>query len=286
MHRFRTAHSVWLAIAFLAFPLLGCQPGDDASPSAGEIANRFDFLRTRQLLVRIDTMTGQVSYVHVSGDGGFVPLGGRPNLEGRPEHYGRFVLYTLSQARGGGAREEPNRLLRIDRATGYGWIADVLDGATWAPIAEPDGALPGQDTPFVSPGSSGAAKPAASTTQATPAEPDTKEEIAVISSDALAGKPEEVDDYVAVVTEALNKEGLTVEMKVWAVSQLGQMDPAQAVPPLIEALESEHPEVVVAAIKSLQQVGSASTIPKILKLRQHPDPRVRETVDSVVKEVR
>jgi len=56
------------------------------------------------------------------------------------------------------------------------------------------------------------------------------------------------------------------------------------VPPLVDALDSEHPEVVVAAIGSLSQIGAVNTIPKMLALKQHSDPRVRAAVEEVVVE--
>ena len=55
-----------------------------------------------------------------------------------------------------------------------------------------------------------------------------------------------------------------------------------ALPPLLKALETQQPAVVVAAIESLRKLGRPRTIPKILALADHPDPRVRAAVQAVV----
>ena len=76
--------------------------------------------------------------------------------------------------------------------------------------------------------------------------------------------------------EALQKKGLAIEIRVWAAKQLSVFDPEVAVPPLREALKDDQPEIVVAAIGSLQQLGDPTTIPAIQTLRTHSDPSIQK----------
>jgi hypothetical protein len=80
MLRMRTAHYAWLALAGPCLSIVGCQPGRDAVGSKADVARRYEFTRVRQLLVRIDSQTGQVAFAHVSGDGGCALLGGHPQF--------------------------------------------------------------------------------------------------------------------------------------------------------------------------------------------------------------
>jgi hypothetical protein len=293
MHFIASARSGWVLIALCAALSFGCQPAGDPHDADKDPRPRFSFIRAKQLIVRLDTQTGHIWFAHESGDGGFSSLGSTPDPEGRPTKSDRFAVFALNSGRGGGARGgAPPSLLRIDRATGFSWTVEVLDGAEWVAIAEPAGRVPTTPTNATRPFSSSTAgtqspdTPEAGPSPGTKKHADDIETLHVVPRDVLANAPGTEEDNIKVVIQALEKEGLPVQIKVWAASQLGEMDPAQAVPPLLDALQSEHPEVVIAAIVSLQKTGVASTIPKILKLQQHPDPRVRATVEKVVKQVR
>ncbi len=98
--------------------------------------------------------------------------------------------------------------------------------------------------------------------------------------------PQDAARDVAIVISALKKEELPTNMRVWAVRQLGEFDPSLAKPPLVAALRDSNPEVVEAAIRTLGRLGDASTLPDILKLKQHPDPRVQAAVQEVAVQVR
>ncbi|MCH2184939.1 HEAT repeat domain-containing protein, partial [Myxococcota bacterium] len=91
--------------------------------------------------------------------------------------------------------------------------------------------------------------------------------------DASSGTDEE---KLQVVVEAMQKKDLAIEIRVWAAKQLSVFNPEEAVPPLREALKDDRPELVVAAIGSLKQLGDATTIPAIQMLRTHSDPSVQK----------
>ncbi len=260
----RTRLVAGLACLFLA--TAGCgqapSPAEDEPAQAESELRRFQFVRATKLLIRLDTRLGLVWKVAANGDGGWNMLGATPDDDGEPVWNGRYGLFALKSGAAGGAPQ----LLRVDRGNGRAWLARAQDGARWTPIQE---------------GSSPAAPaPTAPSDDATAS--DGPVSLLVIPKETVAASPGEESEKVAVVVQALEKEGLALEIKVWAAKQLAVFSPDAAVPPLLQALNSEHPEVVVAAIHSLKEVGRASTIPKILALAEHPDPSVREAVQTVV----
>ena len=189
-------------------------------------------------------------------------LGATPDDGDEPNWNGRYALFSLKPSAFGG----PPRLLRGDRATGRSWMALAEDGSRWSPISEGHPAEDAQKSPAAD-GSAGVREPV---------------ELEVLSKEVIKNAPGEEAEKIAVVLQALEKDGLAVELKVWAVRQLAVFSPEAALPPLIDSLGNEHPEVVVAAIHSLDQLGRPKAIPKILALSQHPDPRVRAAVNEVV----
>ncbi|MDG2333057.1 MAG: HEAT repeat domain-containing protein [Myxococcota bacterium] len=257
-----------LLLALLA--ITGC--GEAGSPSGNTAADyeerRFQFVRAGTLILRVDTQLGVVWVVEETGDGGWVMLGATPDDDDEPNWNGRYALFSLKPAKLGG----PARLLRSDRATGRSWLALAEEGSRWSIIEEGGGRN--------SKGGGSQAQPAPRA--ATGA---TQTSLPVVSKEIIEASPGENAEKFQVVVEALEKEGLPVEIKVWAASQLAVFPPDEAIPPLLDALKSEHSEVVIAAIHSLKSIGRPSTIPKILALSDHPDPKVQSAVQSVVVSV-
>ena len=250
--------------------LSGCQPAPAPSSAAGPEAaagdaERFQCVRARKLILRIDSSVGTVWLVDENGDGGWTMLGATPDDDDLPTTNGRYGLFALNK---GGIAGGPTMLLREDRANGRSWIAPAREGNKWAPIREGQARAP-------EPAADGQAASADGQPVA----------LQVVSREVIEASPGNESEKVAVVVQALQKEGLAVEIKVWADSQLSVFSPEAAVPPLLDALSSEHPEVVVAAIESLRTIGQGSTIPKILALSSHPDSRVRAAVDRVIDPV-
>jgi len=256
-----------LALAWLA---LACQPGGGTT-NAGDGDQkmaRFSFVRGKNQLLRLDSTDGRVWAVPESGDGGWIELTGTPDPAGEPNTPGRYRLFSIVDR----MNIAPNQLLRVDRTTGRSWLREVPDGSSWIEIdsasesAKDEAPLP--PAPQAEPQAQ--ARPA-------PAHPDPERaKLPVVSRavfDASAGTEEE---KIQVVVEALQKQGLAVEIRVWAAKQLSVFDPEVAVPPLREALKNDQPEIVVAAIGSLQQLGDPTTIPAIQALRTHSDPSVQK----------
>ena len=230
------------------------------SEDPSEDQRRFQFVRASKLILRLDTRLGVVWKVAENGDGGWGMLGATPDDGDEANWNGRYGLFALKSGVMGG----PPQLLRVDRATGRSWLALAQDGSRWTPIQE---------------GSN-------SESEAVPGEASAAQEgpisLRVAPKETIESLPGGEEEKVVVVVQALEKEGLAVEIKVWGARQLAVFSHEAAVPPLLNALKSEHPEVVVAAILSLKEIGRPSTIPKILALSQHPDPSVRAAVQEVV----
>lgn len=276
-----TRTAVVLLAASLSAAALGCGPSGPqeggSSPDIEAPKERFQFTRASAAIVRLDSSTGQMWFVPLGGQGGWMPLGDRPDPAGHPEVNGRYRVYSLEiRQRGMGMEEPSTRMLRLDGDTGRTWTIELLDGAAWVAIEEPvgeEGPAPLTASP----------EPAA---RVTIEEPVTADALGVISSELLASDDAAAAEFAHNLVQALEKDGMPAEVQAWSARQLGQFPREIAVPPLLEALESEHPVVVVAAIHALKETGDPSTIPMIQRLQDHPDPSVRAAVREVVVEVR
>ncbi len=275
-----------LVMALVGALLAGCGPQSTA-PSAGNGGGpeRFVFVRARLGLVRVDTSTGQVWTVPVNGDGGWEPRGAAPDLGDEPARNGRFQVMNVPPPRsnrlGAGADSPP--LMRVDRATGRTWLLESEAAMSWmavgesgqAPVAEPVAPTP-QPTPTPRP-----AQPQAGTTGG-----DVPEAAyPILTGDQLGTTPDEKKKTLETLRTARTKTELPVKMRVWAVRQLGEVDPELAVPELLDSLSDGDPVIVAEAVRQLGRIGRGSTIPEILKLKDHPDAGVREAVSEVVVEV-
>jgi hypothetical protein len=235
----------------------------------------FEFIRGEAHMARIDTATGQVSTVASNGDGGWNPIGLAPSDAGKPSRPGRYGLLRLKPERSMGRAGRATMLepvIRIDRATGRAWRGELTQFTHWREFGS-DAAAPAPPPEEPAPVATSASK--------RQQEPQLK----VLSKKTLDEAGGLSKDDVAVFIEAINKPGLDSEVRVWATLQLGAVDPDLSVPPLLQALESDDPRIVAAAVQALAQTGVASVVPQILELESHPDPSVRAAVASAVKRV-
>lgn len=259
----------------------GCQPRNQAVIDPAAIPNeeprRYQFTRGASLLLRTDTRTGAVWISEVRSENGWQAIGSAPDDGGNPLYNNRFGVFSFKTAGISlGGSPQAVVLMRVDRANGRAWLADPDPASEWVLIpggGSPKATASGEEDP---------APPPATSPGSAIVEPEV---LPVLDRETLALTNEDESAQVAVVVEALNKPGLPVKLKVWAASQLSVFDPDLAIPPLINALGNEEPEVVVAAIDSLKRMGRPKTIPKILALQSHPDPRVRQAVSRAVMPV-
>jgi len=264
----------------------GCGPREPMDGGAGPDrgGDRFAFIRNASHILRTDTATGQVWVVPMSGDGGWEKLAPSRSAAGRPQRNERYALYFLDRPRQD--RSKFAKLLLVDRATGRTWVGESSLDSEWLQVAESAGsplgdereeAEPAEPVPYETSSAPGGAE-----SPQNPDEPD----LQLIPAIRFGATAEEQNANIGVVMEALYKEGLPVEIKVWGARQLGLLLPEVAVPRLIEALDHQHPQVVVAAIDSLQQIGDPATIPRIFALQNHTDPAVRDAAQAALTAVR
>jgi hypothetical protein len=282
---------VLIIVSAASSGLIACDTGgeDGETGTTASEPERFNFVRTRESIVRLDTATGQVWLVAMNGDGGWQSYGQPPAADGRADKNGRYAVNTVGRS-GSRSEKASQSLLLMDRASGRAWLAPAAPGAHWLMIS---GATPSGST---APASRAASATKTHETPQRPGMPQTaaapgaasgpKAQLNVIPKEAFGKTPEEAARDADVIIRALQKEGMPVEVQVWAAKQLGVFDKELAVKPLLQALHSDHPEVVVAAIGALGQISAPETIPKILALQSHADPRVRAAVEEIVVEVR
>ncbi len=279
-------------VAIMIAGPLGC---DSSSPrGSGKGASetdhdgtggRFYFTRTSRHILRLDSANGKVWLVPLSGDGGWVRLGSTPSPAGKPDYDQRYGLFMLDKGKAGFAT-----LLRIDKATGRAWVGDSTDSGEWLEVDDlEDPPLEGASGAEAEP-AAGTASPSTTGQMAPPVskkpQDPTGSELEIIPAERFGATVEEQNANITVIMEALYKEGLPVEIKVWGAQQLAVLLPEVAVPVLLKTLDHESPEVVVAAIASLQTIGDPATIPRIIAMQNHPDARVREAAQAVIVQSR
>ena len=269
-------------VVTIAVSLVACDGSrGGAAGGSAEPGPRYRFTRTAQSLVRLDSASGQVWLAALSGDGGWAALGAAPSPGSVKNHDGRYTINSIPGRRRPGIRQASAQILRSDRATGRTWMAEERADAEWVLIDEP-----GQEnvagTPVAEPPSEPPSRVSAPTDKPKRLE---DYELPEVPMDKVEATPERTASNVETFTRTLNKPGLPPKMKAWAALQLGRYDPELSVPPLLEALDSEHPEVVVAAIRALRNTGDPTTIPRILELERHPDERVRAAVRENVTDL-
>jgi hypothetical protein len=270
----RAAFSLGVAAAIA---LLGCEPGQQAADSNRQV---YKIVGSEDSIVRLDTRNGEVWRTPISGDGGWQPFAEGRSDSGLPERIGRYTLLRR-QAPGGqqsrGAKRATQFVL-LDGDTGRTWLASGGEKAVWALIADPTSHGDGD----------GAPAPAASAESAPMIAPPTR--AAAMHAPVAEGKVDlPRDRAVADVegfTKSMGNDALPLEIRLWTIAQLGRYPADLSVDPLLQALENDDPEIVAAAIDALAKVGDPSTIPQILKLARHPDPRVQAAVNRTVGETR
>lgn len=254
--------------------VVACQPGGGGDSGAAYMQEkRFTFVRGKNQLIRIDSATGRVWVAPESGDGGWIELKPAPSPDGKPETPGRYGLFSIVDR----LNIAPNQLLRVDRSTGRSWLRETPSGRTWNAIG--DAGNSSEEEAPVPPAPQIPSRPAAA--RPSPAAPRA-EPLPVVSRAVLNASSGNDEQKLKVVVEALKKPGLAVEIRVWAAKQLAVFDPEVAVPPLKAALNDDQPEIIVAAIGSLSQLGDPTTIPSIQALQNHPNPAVQSAAKAAL----
>ncbi len=102
----------------------------NASPDSG--ATRFDVLRLRSELVRVDTRTGQIWLTPLDGAGGWVAVGSPASPEEASED-GRFAVKAVAPTRAPrfGEAPPPPELIRMDLEGGGVWTMLAARGSEW-----------------------------------------------------------------------------------------------------------------------------------------------------------
>ncbi len=273
-----------LALALLAGLLAGCGPQPTApAADASDGSERFVFLRARMGLARVDTSTGQVWTVPVNGDGGWKPIGAAPDLAGEPARNGRFQAMNVPPPRNAtrlGAQSSGPVLMRVDRATGRAWLLESEIATSWTAVGESGQAPVPEPAAPVSPPPAAPPKTPAAADSGSP-----EAAYPILTGEQLGTTPDEKQKTLETLRTARSKSELPLKMRIWAVRQLGELDPELAVPELLAVLGDPDPALVAEAVRQLGRIGRASTLPEILKLQDHPDAGVRAAVSEVVVEV-
>ncbi len=110
------------------------------------------------------------------------------------------------------------------------------------------------------------------------------------SDEAHAGPSAMQPDYsheeMARVMGGAASSDMPVEMRAFAVSQLGTLDPEVALAQIVQALSDREPVVVLAAIEALPQTDDEAALEALAELASHSDPRVESAARSKLASLR
>jgi hypothetical protein len=294
-----------VAAALLALGTLACgdEHGDGEQCKAchgghggGSGAERFEFGRARMGMFRTDSQTGRVWLMPLNGDGGWIERGTAPDLAGLAARNGRFEVLSIGPLRepvGRGAQSDKAVLVRFDLSTGRTWLLASEEAQTWTLATE---STPPLDLPPAPGEDGGASSTTAGDAEASSSSPGSDQSAAasealdessskaypILTGDQLGVTPEEKQESLDTLHNALTKEGLPRKMRLWAVRQLGELDPDLSVPELIVVLDDEDPVIVAEAVRQLGRSNRSSALAPVLKLRNHPDAGVRAAVAETV----
>jgi hypothetical protein len=67
-----------------------------------------------------------------------------------------------------------------------------------------------------------------------------------------------------------------------AAAQLDLAEPEDALEPLLDALDDSEPEVVIAALRTIEMLGDAAVIPRLRPYQRHSERIVRVAVASAI----
>ena len=233
--------------------LTACEPGGS---DGGDSVPRFEVHAVQTSggpsIVRFDTATGALQRAPLVGARNWTVLGEAVVATGAPGRFGfNFVAAKSIQL----------TFIRVDTETGDVWRMAFPRERKWVALRSPDQRSP-------------APEPRAN--KRSEARPAVVPAPAEGASTTAAPKPKagrSASDIPAYV-QGLESEHIPVEMRAWAVEQLGNVESNEAVAPLLGALEYEDPIIVRSAIRALARHDDARVKPAIKKMTQHEVPEI------------
>ena len=210
------------------------------------------------VLVRFDSATGALSQAPLVGSQRWQPIGDSVRGTGGDSRPGR---YTFDYAQ---APSTPLTFIRIDTQAGTVWRLAHSRERVWTVLQDSGSVAEGEDSaPRPRPQRPAAGRPAADRQDA---------QDAPRPSPARSGQS--TQDIEAFM-EAVNSMNLPVEMRTWAVDQLGNGPAEAAVGPLIDLLQDENLAVARAAVRSLVRLDDDRVEPALEALREDERPTIR-----------
>lgn len=251
---------------------LAC-PAPQSSSSSSPARFAIYSLQTSEgpAVFRFDTATGVLSRAPLVGAREWLILGEAAAAADEP---GRFQLDFAQAA------SIPLTFVRVDTQTGAAWRLAYPRERSWVAFrdeGEPSAAAP---TPA-------AARPAAAAVQATPpaTQPAASSPPAPAPGSRISGPNAGVprgEDFTPYI-DALSVDTIPVEMKAWAVEQLGLVDNVEAVPPLIGALDSSETQIVRSAIRALAHYPNDERVrPAIERIAKSGSPEVARLAETTL----
>jgi hypothetical protein len=141
IHRIRDLFQRAAFVCFAVAVLLGSMGvGVALAEAPDEGVQRYQVLRTRVMLIRYDTRSGQIWTAPLAGDGGWQSIGSpAPGPESTVD--GRYAVRAMGPPKppaGLGGPPGALELIRMDMESGQSWITQALPGQEWLLLGEPE----------------------------------------------------------------------------------------------------------------------------------------------------
>ena len=196
------------------------------------------------------------------------------------------LIALIVQGYGSGAGTLPGRylmmatragtpiLIRMDTATGRVWKQELRGGrGRWVEFREPEEEA--SETATAVPEPVEAPAPKAPRT----AEPRAQTRAPAIPAAGPSGSSTEAD--LENFVKAVRSVQVPVDIRVWAVTQLGRVDDLHSTEVLLEALEDEESRVVAAAVAAVGSRDHDGVAEALETVRTNLDPAVQAALDAV-----
>lgn len=253
----------WVLCVAVAGTLTGCADGEPGPPGPRFQVHAIQ-TQAGPALVRFDSATGRLSHAPLMGSQRWQPIGDALPAAGAALAPGRYS-FDFAQA-----PSTPLTFFRLDTQTGQVWRLAFGRDRAWTALQDRASASAAEDAPVPRPDRDSA--PVGDGSGERPASPQS----------GFQPSKKDVDAFV----EAVGQGTLPIEMRTWAVDQLGNGPARDATGPLIEMVYDENLEIARAAVRALGRLDDARVRPALERLRNDERAEIRRLAGRALKEQR
>ena len=218
--------------------------------------------KTGPVLIRFDSATGRLTQAPLMGSQRWQPIGDAPAAAADALAPGRYS-FDFAQA-----PSTPLTFFRLDTQTGRVWRFAYGRDRAWTALQDGDSTPTPEDAPVPRP------RRGPESDRVRAAEPPPA------SNGSFQQSKRDVDAFVEAVTQG----DLPVEMRAWAVEQLGNGPARDATGPLLEMLYDQNLAIARAAVRALARLEDERVKPALERLREDERDEIRRLARRALAE--